>query len=163
MKSFIQAFPSVAAIKDRVKTANKQSQRHQEMKNKGTVQDRYQCLKGYFLVLGELIEHGLDKVVNKDQPRVPIETRSPRDEGWQKLRKGTKVLRRKDWTPTKIPNIHYLVAISRFVAIYAHVIGQELPYFMMVYIAFYTKLNLQLFNYAQKRSTHMSQKQQISA
>ena len=41
--------------------------------------------------------------------------------GWQKLCKGTKGLRRKVWTWTKIlsTNICYRIAISKFVAIYA--------------------------------------------
>ena len=41
--------------------------------------------------------------------------------GWQKLCKGTKGLRRKIWTQTKIlsPKIRYFVAIIRFVEIYA--------------------------------------------
>ena len=39
--------------------------------------------------------------------------------GWQKLCEGTKGLRRKVWTRTKIfsPNIRYVVAILRFVKI----------------------------------------------
>ena len=41
--------------------------------------------------------------------------------GWQKLCEGTKGLRRKVWTRTKMlsPNKRYFVAILRFVAIYA--------------------------------------------
>ena len=41
--------------------------------------------------------------------------------GWQKLCEGTKGLRRKVWTRTKIfsPNIRYVVVILRFVKIYA--------------------------------------------
>ena len=49
------------------------------MKNKRAVQDRYLCLKGYFLVLGDLIKQRLHKVVDQDQPRVAIVTRSSRN------------------------------------------------------------------------------------
>ena len=70
--------------------------------------------------------------------------------GWQKLCEGTKGLRRKVCTRTKIlsPNICYIVAILIFVAIYT---GQKKCFFgsktvflwqevhhYMVYIAFYT-------------------------
>ena len=43
------------------------------------------------------------------------------DAGWQKLCEGTKGLRQKVWTQTKIlsPNLRHFVAILRFVAIYA--------------------------------------------
>ena len=44
-----------------------------------------------------------------------------RTPGWQKLCEGTRGLRRKVWTQTKIlsPNIRYFVAILRLVAVYA--------------------------------------------
>ena len=65
------------------------------------------------------------------------------------------------------PNIHYFVAILRFVAIYAFFLeifgqkkclsgsktvflGQEVHYYM-VYIAYFTELILQICDYAQKR------------
>ena len=88
--------------------------------------------------------------------------------GWQKLWEGTKGLRQKVWTLTKIsnPNIRYLVAILWFVGIYAIFgriwaikcsfwsktvfLGQKVPYYM-VHIAFHTELNLQICNYAQKQ------------
>ena len=54
---------------------------------------------------------------------------------------GTKGVRRKVWTRTKIlsPNIRYFDAILRFVAIYA------------LCIAYYTELNLKICNCVQKR------------
>ena len=82
---------------------------------------------------------------------------------------GTKGLRRKFWTQTKIliPNIRYFVVILRSVAIYAVLedfgqkyclfffvktvfLRQEVHYYM-VYFANYTELDLQICNYAQKR------------
>ena len=89
---------------------------------------------------------------------------SPRqrcEPGWQKLCEGTKGLRQKVWTRTKIwsPNIRYFVAILRFVAIDALFgrlwarkmlfwvktvfLGQEVHYYM-VYIAYFTELILQI-------------------
>ena len=74
------------------------------------------------------------------------------------MREGTKGLRRKVWTRTKI-YLRYFVAILRFVAIHtlfeisgqkSAILGQEEHYYM-VYIAFYTELNWQICNYAQKR------------
>ena len=76
---------------------------------------------------------------------------------WQKLREGTKGLRRKVWTRKKIlsPHIRYFVAILRFVAIYALLedfrqekgffgsktlfLRQEVHYFME-YIAYYADI-----------------------
>ena len=88
--------------------------------------------------------------------------------GWQKLCEGTKGLCRKVWTRTKISstNIRYFVAIIRFVAIYAFFgnlwtkkcfsfgsipvfLEQEMHYYMVAN-AYYTELNLQICNYAQK-------------
>ena len=73
---------------------------------------------------------------------------------------GRKGFRRKVWTRTKIfsPNIGYVVATLRFVAIYTlfgnllakKVQGAEMHYYM-VGIANYTELNLQICNYGQKR------------
>ena len=81
--------------------------------------------------------------------------------GWQKLCEGTKGLRRKVWTWTKIlsPNICYIVVVLRFVAIYTIFgnlwakkvifgsktvfLGQEMHYYM-IYIAYHTESNLQM-------------------
>ena len=81
---------------------------------------------------------------------------------------GRKGFRRKVWTRTKIfsPNIGYVVATLRFVAIYAlfgnlwtkkchfwsktMLLWQEVHYYM-VYIAYFTELILQICDYAQKR------------
>ena len=75
------------------------------------------------------------------------------------LCEGTKGLRRKIWTQTKLlsPNIRYFVAILRFVAIYTlfwkslgkNVLSKTVflvqeMHFDMVCIAYYTELNLQL-------------------
>ena len=52
----------------------------------------------------------------------PLQKEKLREQpGWHKLCEGTKGLRRKVWIRTKIlsPNIHYFVAILRFVTIYA--------------------------------------------
>ena len=79
--------------------------------------------------------------------------------GWQKLCNDTKGLCRKVWIWTKIlsPNVRYFFPKLRFVAIHAlngngqksvfflvknSVFGQEVHYHM-VYIAYYTELNLQ--------------------
>ena len=88
--------------------------------------------------------------------------------GWQKFCEGTKGLRRKVWTWTKIlsPNMRYFVAILRFVTIYTLFgnlwtkmtffglktvfLGQKVHYYM-VYIAYFTELNLQICDYSQKR------------
>ena len=77
-------------------------------------------------------------------------------------------LRRKVWTQTKIlrHSIHYFVAILRFVTISAPFgrlwakkvlvwvkpvfLGQEVQYCLAVYIAYYTEIDLQICNYAQK-------------
>ena len=81
---------------------------------------------------------------------------------------GTKGLRRKVWTRTKIlsPNMRYFVATLRFVSILALFgrlwakkcflgsktvfLGQEVHYYI-VYIAYFTELKLQMCDYAQKR------------
>ena len=88
--------------------------------------------------------------------------------GWQKLCEGLKGLRRKVWTQTKIlsPNIRYFVAnwdlsrFTHFLEIFGQkkclfrsktvFLGQEVHY-SMVYIAYFTELNLQIWDYAQKR------------
>ena len=92
------------------------------------------------------------------------------------MRKGAKGLRRKVWTQTKIlsPNIRYFdfFAILRFDAIYtlfgtlwtknvfilvknsvswARCAAVHIVHYYMVYITYYTELNLQIRNYAQKR------------
>ena len=84
------------------------------------------------------------------------------------MRGGTWGPRQKVWTRTKIlsPNIRYFVEILRFVAIYALfgnlwtkkclfwsktvLLWQEVHYYI-VYIAYYTDLNLQICNYLQKQ------------
>ena len=86
--------------------------------------------------------------------------------GWQKFREGTKGLRRKVKTQTKIlsPNIRYFVAILRFVAIFAifgrllkQIIGLKTVFpgqevhFYMVYIAYSIESKLQFCNYARKQ------------
>ena len=85
-----------------------------------------------------------------------------------KLCEGTKGLRQKVWTRTKIsnPNIRYVIKInyenlSRFLYFSGGLwakkcsfgsktvpLGQEVHY-NMVHIAYYTELNLQICNYAQ--------------
>ena len=76
--------------------------------------------------------------------------------GWQKLCEGTKGLRRKVWTWTKILILNIYVILSRFTHFFeisgqkSAILGQEVHYYM-VYIAFYTELNWQICNYAQKR------------
>ena len=69
---------------------------------------------------------------------------------------GTKGLRRKVWTWTKILILNIYVILSRFTHFFeisgqkSAILGQEVHYYM-VYIAFYTELNWQICNYAQKR------------
>ena len=96
---------------------------------------------------------------------------SPRqmcEPGWQKLCEGTKGIRWTVWTRTKIlsPNIRYFVAMLRFVVIYTLFgrlcarkgpfwvktvfLGQKVHYYK-VYLAYYTELNVQICNYAQKQ------------
>ena len=86
--------------------------------------------------------------------------------GWQMLHGGTGGTRRKVWTKILSPNIRYFVAKLRFVAMYALfwnlctkkclfwsktvLLWQKVHYYM-VYIAYYTDLNWQTCNYAQKR------------
>ena len=87
--------------------------------------------------------------------------------GWQKLRGSTGGTRRKVWTRTKIlsPNIGYFVAnwdwsqFTHFLEIFGRkkclfgsktvFLGQEVHYYI-VYIAYFTELNLQICDYAQK-------------
>ena len=87
--------------------------------------------------------------------------------GWQKFCEGTKGLRRNVRTRTKMldPNICYFVTIlrSRFTHFLKSFgqkkmlfrsktvsLGQEVHYYM-VYITYYTEVNLQICNYPQKR------------
>ena len=58
----------------------------------------------------------------------------PTNPGWQKLCKGTKGLRQKVWSQTKIlsPKIRYFGAMLRFIAIYAflEIFGQKMWVFL---------------------------------
>ena len=92
--------------------------------------------------------------------------------GWQKLCGGTGGPRRKDWTWTKILSQTYAILsrikISRdlltfwrslgkrsaFFWVKTVLLGQEVHYYIITYIAYFTELNLQL----REKTMHLSRK-----